>query len=342
MSEFRLIILSKKQIKQQNLKLAIQEQFPESSILQHPAFADRFYAKRNYRVFRLNKNDVVIGYCLVSEYLYHAEIQFGPLIASDENPGVFIDKICSFYKKRYYGQIKMCFPTGLTVDVYDSAIGYISENYKVLKHKVGNWSSLIIDLNEESENIQEKYSENLKRNIKKALQQGLHVKQLQNEEDIKKLGNVFDKLYQWREVRSQWNDSPVTFMNWFRSVELHEKIIWFGVFNDKDELLGGIIMVNQGKTLFYQIGASDPEKRNLPVLHLCFHQALLYAKKSNYSIFDFGGYDTDANENDQTYNINLFKKQFGGKLIPSHPNVLITLNKPVKILFDFLMSFRKH
>jgi hypothetical protein len=341
MNKFLLIILNEKQIKRHNLKLAIQEQFPESSILQHPAFADRFYAKRTYRIFRLYKNEVLMGFCLVSEYLFHAEIQFGPLIESYENMGSFIDKICSFYKKRFYGQIKICFPTGLTEDMYNSAIEYISESYEVTKYKVGNWSSLIIDLKEENEKIQERYSENLKRNIKKAIQKGLYVKQLQNEEDIKKLGVVFDKLYHWRKVHSQWNDSQATFMNWFRSVELHEKMIWFGVFNDKNELLGGIIMVNQGKTLFYQIGASDPEMRNLPVLHLCFHQALLYAKENNYSFFDFGGYDTDANENDQTYNINLFKKQFAGKRISSNPNVLITLHKPVKILFNFLMSFRK-
>jgi lipid II:glycine glycyltransferase (peptidoglycan interpeptide bridge formation enzyme) len=195
-------------------------------------------------------------------------------------------------------------------------------------------------LREDKEEIQAGYSENLRRNIKKDLQLGLYVKQIQNEEDIRKLGVVFDKLYQWRKVKSQWHDSPTAFPAWHNAVELSKKVVWFGVFDSQDKLLGGIMMVNQSDTLFYQLGASDPEKRNLPVLHLCFHKAIMYAKENDFSFFDFGGYDTEANENDQTNNINQFKKQYGGQLISSNPNILVTLNKPVKFLLNFLMNFR--
>jgi hypothetical protein len=314
--------------------------FPESSILQIPSFAVKFYAKRNCRVFRLFKNDIIVGVCLVSEYLFNAEIQFGPQVISETDTGVFIEKICGFYKKRFYGQIKISFPTNIQNETCEEVVTYVSQKFALIKELIGNWSSLVIKLNEENQVIQKGYSENLKRNIKKAVQHGLSVRKINHEKDISGLGIIFDKLYQWRKVKPQWKDSSTTFLSWFRSEELLDKTIWFGVYNTNDDLLGGIMMVAQKDTLFYQLGASDPEERSLPILHLCFHQAIIFANENNFSFFDFGGYDTDAQEDDQTYNINSFKKQFGGELVTSFPNVLIVLNKPVKILIDLLMNIR--
>jgi hypothetical protein len=315
--------------------------FPDSSVLQIPSFAVEFYANRNCRFFRLFKDEMLVGVCLVSEYLLNAEIQFGPQVISDTDIGIFVEKISYFYRKIFYGQIKINFPTSIYKVTFDEVVDHICEKFTITKEKKGNWSSLIIKLNEEIEKIQSGYSENLRRNIKKATQQGLLVRQITQEKDIIRLGNIFDKLYQKRNVKSQWKNSPATFLTWYQAVELQHKTIWFGVYNSNDKLLGGIMLVKQKNTVFYQLGATDPEERNLPVLHLCFHQALIFAKENHYSFFDFGGYDTDATEEDQTYNINSFKKQFGGELCTSFPNVLIVLNKPVKVMTDLLMSFRK-
>jgi hypothetical protein len=342
MSDLQLIILKEKQVKQGYPGFEFQAQFPESSVLQHPSFAVKFYPRRHFRVFLLKQSELLVGFCLVSEYLNQAEIQFAPHVVASENMVFFVEKICSFYRARWYGHINICFPSVSKVDIYERVIAHISKIHTVTKLEKGNWSSLILNLKEVKEKIHAGYSENLRRNIKKALQLGLYVNQIQKGEEIKRLGIIFDKLYQWRKVKSQWHDSPTTFLAWYNEAALSKKVIWLGVYDSHDDLLGGIMIVNQGDTLFYQLGASDPEKRNLPVLHLCFHQAILYAKENDFSFFDFGGYDTEANENDQTNNINQFKRQFGGLLISSNPNILITLNKPVKIIMNFLISFRKH
>jgi hypothetical protein len=318
-----------------------QKIFSQSSVLQIPAFAGSFYAKRKCRFFRLIKNEIVIGVCLVSEYLIHAEIQFGPQVINDSDIGFFIGEICSFYRRKIYMQIKICFPSDLRQNIFESAVDYLSENLTLTKENKGTWSSLIINLNTENKKIQAGYSKNLKRNIKKAIQLGIYVRELNNPKDIKNLGAVFDKLYKWRKVKSQWNDSPATFLLWFESEELKKKIIWFGVYNSNNEMLGGVMFVNQGDTIFYQIGASDPEQRNLPILHLCFHHVILYAKENHFSFFDFGGYDTDTNENDQIHNINNFKRQFGGELVSSFPNIIVTLNKKIKCLYNIYKKMRK-
>ena len=188
--------------------------------------------------------------------------------------------------------------------------------------------------------IQSGYSQNLQRNIKKAKQQGLYVKEINDEKDILRLGVIFDNLYQWRKVKSQWIDSPGTFLKWSLSPEIADKTIWFGIYNAANDLIGGMMLVKQGDSLFYQLGATDPEFRNLPILHLCFHEAILYAKEHNFLFFDFGGYDTDAKENDQTNNINLFKKQFGGEVVSNFPDIVVTLNPFINTVNNILMRLR--
>jgi len=77
-------------------------------------------------------------------------------------------------------------------------------------------------------------------------------------------------------------------------------------------VLGGAILVYQGISVRYFKGTSDPDKRGLPILHLVIYEAIRKAKEDNFKYFDFWGYNHFANENDQLFNINQFKKLFGG------------------------------
>jgi lipid II:glycine glycyltransferase (peptidoglycan interpeptide bridge formation enzyme) len=82
---------------------------------------------------------------------------------------------------------------------------------------------------------------------------------------------------------------------------------------DKDNVvLGGAILTYQGISVRYSVGASDPDRRDLPVLHIVLYDAILRAKKDNFKYFDFWGYNHFAEEKDQVYYINHFKKGFGG------------------------------
>jgi len=50
----------------------------------------------------------------------------------------------------------------------------------------------------------------------------------------------------------------------------------------------------------------------LPIMHLLMYEAIKNAHSEKFKYFDFWGYNHFAEENDQVYNINHFKKGFGG------------------------------
>jgi lipid II:glycine glycyltransferase (peptidoglycan interpeptide bridge formation enzyme) len=82
--------------------------------------------------------------------------------------------------------------------------------------------------------------------------------------------------------------------------------------DSSDVILGGAIFAYQGISVRYLLGASDPERRDLPVLHPVIYKAIEMAKNNNLRYFDFWGYNHFADESDQASSINHFKKGFGG------------------------------
>ena len=84
--------------------------FHESSILQNPLFAVKYYPLRSIRYFVLLENETPIGGCLVSEYLLNAEIQFGPISNNSDDSIILINYISNYYKKRFYGKINLRLP----------------------------------------------------------------------------------------------------------------------------------------------------------------------------------------------------------------------------------------
>jgi lipid II:glycine glycyltransferase (peptidoglycan interpeptide bridge formation enzyme) len=77
-------------------------------------------------------------------------------------------------------------------------------------------------------------------------------------------------------------------------------------------VLGGIVFVYQGITVRALKGASDDEKRNLPINHLVLYEAIKLSKMNGFKYFDLWGYNHFADENNHVYHINFFKKGFGG------------------------------
>jgi lipid II:glycine glycyltransferase (peptidoglycan interpeptide bridge formation enzyme) len=82
--------------------------------------------------------------------------------------------------------------------------------------------------------------------------------------------------------------------------------------DNSDTILGGAIFAYQGISVRYLLGASDPERRDLPVLHPVLYKAIEMTGHSKFKYFDFWGFNHFAVESDQAIHINHFKRGFGG------------------------------
>ena len=97
--------------------------------------------------------------------------------------------------------------------------------------------------------------------------------------------------------------------------------------------------------MVYKFGATDPESRSIPVLHIAFVEAIRIAKEKGLRFFDFGGYMPNAKHTDQVFSINYFKLGFSGILL-RYPNTMVfTLNRfksiSLKIIRYFYHLIRK-
>ena len=77
-----------------------------------------------------------------------------------------------------------------------------------------------------------------------------------------------------------------------------------------ENLVGGLIIIYQGNSARYYKGATDPERRDISILHLGLYEAMKYSKANGCTMFDLWGYNHFADENDQVYFINQFKNGF--------------------------------
>lgn len=106
-------------------------------------------------------------------------------------------------------------------------------------------------------------------------------------------------------------------------------------------VIGGIIVLFQNGTARYYKGAADPAVRNIPVLHLAIWEAIRISKARGQTLFDFWGYNHFVKEGEQIFNINRFKKGFGGQYL-FFPKRMYFVFKPLsRMIFDRVRSIYK-
>ena len=268
--------------------------------------------------FTLHENNELIGYCIIHERMKFAFISFGPISLKRSMIPIMIEMIFKYYKKLNFGQLVI--QPGWTLNHNSSILNEISKKKPFQIDKKNNWCTINIKLNNSDEEILSQFSTNHKRSIKKAVKFKLSTKRINSMEDVIKLSVVYKLMCDSRKIISPLPNPKKSFVNIFDFLQSNNKGFILGVYNQNDELLGGIIIIYQGNTAFYYFGASSPKFKKLPILHTAFFEAIKISKINGLSIFDFGGYSKKGEK--QMIGINRFKDGFKGDLI-EYPQILI-------------------
>ena len=111
--------------------------------------------------------------------------------------------------------------------------------------------------------------------------------------------------------------------------------------DDGDHILGGVMIIFQGKSVRYYKGASDINYRHLPVLHLAILESIRLSKEAGFDYFDLWGYNHYVDESDQIYFINRFKKGFGGEY-NFYPKKMYIIYRPIlSFIFQALKKMHR-
>ena len=274
-------------------------------------WTEMFY-KTRILYFYLKDESGIKSFCQINESFRSANIHFGPVCDDRELMVESLEQIIRFYKNLgyFYLGVQMYYKSGFDTDYIEYALNK-HHKIKYLFNSENTKSSFEINLADPEEKIWERLRDGHKKSIKKANKLGIRIETLQRTEDLMPFLNIYLKMCLARHI----NDSELSERNIheiYNFLEKNNKGNFLLIKDESGAVLGGAIMVFQGLSVRYLKGASDPDRKNIPLLHSLLYNAILMAKNKNFKYFDFWGYNHFVDESDQLYNINYFKKGFGG------------------------------
>lgn len=297
------------------------------SLLQNPEWVYLTQTQRKkYYIITYNDSDELVGFSIITVKFWHGIIWFGPICRDEDLLPEFILNTAQLAKTTNIALLSIV--DRFSDKSYCSINASVSTSFRFsVKQSVAPWATSIIDLTCSEKLLFSKFSSNHKRAVKKALDKGMLVRQIESETEILLFAQIYEKMYQRRNILPSSSDTKKMFLKLFVLLKQNQLGSFWGIFYE-NLLLGGVIVGYHGKTAFYHFGASDKLSNNFPVMHMLFYEVMLWLKRNNFSQFDLGGYDI-INKDKQLANINRFKDGFGGEIIhyPQPINIILIKSK---------------
>jgi hypothetical protein len=303
------------------------------AVEQHPKWPSSVNPEKRFCYFLGSVDGKLVLSAIVEEstrlFISKAILSFGPLFTSPDYLVEGLDRIRTYYLKKGFGwlSVQLGIPTGADADYIEYKV-YRKNKFKNYFDRE-NWSSIFIDLTQDQEIIRKNLSQNHTRSIKKANKSGLTVSELLTDDDLAAFLEVYSRMQKKRGLNERVSGSP-TFLTAVNKLIKEDNLGRILLVKDTDgKVLGGIILVFQQKTVRYLKGASDPDARELPILHIAMWEAMIRCAREGFEIFDFWGYNHFVDEDDQIFFVNRFKKGFGGSFI-FYPKKMYFFFKPAQ------------
>jgi hypothetical protein len=306
--------------------LSLYESFDNPYIYQFPGWQDIIYPDKKKCYFLCYESDELVSYAIITEKYWKATLSFGPVAKNTDYLAESICQITDYYKSLKFGLliVQLSIPASQETEYIENSL-HEKINFNQT-FNTQNWSSLILPLDNDIENIFKNFTKGHKSDIKKA-EKMLVVKKVETTTDIDAFSLLYDKMYQRKKIPKIFKKTACVMVSIHDFFKIHNNGFILGVYSKEDDkLLGGIVIVRQGKTILYLYGAKDFEENKTAVLHLALFEAIKIAKFNGCRYFDFGGYNHFASENNQIFYINRFKKGFGGQYIFYPKLMLVKLN----------------
>ena len=266
--------------------------------------------KQKIMYFYLEHENSILSFCQINEKLRFATIWFGPVC---DDRDVMLRSLCEIiehYKKRrfWYLGIQLYLKSGYDSEYIEYALNKLYRIRYIFNNE-NTKATLEIDLGISISDIYRNMRKGHKSDIKKALRSGIRIEEAQTADDVQAFADIYHKMQKARKIHGHTTMEITGIYNYVCNNDLGTLLL---AKDKNDSVVGGAIIVKQGISARYLISASDPEKRDLPMTHLIIYRAIEIAKEERMRYFDFWGYNHFADKDDQIYNVNLFKKGFGG------------------------------
>lgn len=304
-----------------------------SAFLQNPEY-EKVIGKNALHVLMYNDDSsLMAGYALIeAKKKLLVTISFGP-VCIDESLFSFFAISCIKALKDYGFKIIRFQPPLIQLNNWEKTKGGLQKKFVTFSLSSElNWSTLILDISPEKDILIKSFSENHRRSIKKAKNENLMIEEVSDIKNLDGFAEGLCKMYASRKIQHDLKIEKERLKNLFEFV-VEKKNGFILEIRKQTQLLGGIVLIRHNKSIFYLLGFSNPDFKNIPVNHLLFLESFDKAKELGCTYFDFGGYGRFGQADTQVLNINRFKDGFKGKRIDYPDTILIAKNSLYKFIY---------
>ena len=182
------------------------------------------------------------------------------------------------------------------------------------------------------ENILSSMSESRRRQIKKAIKNGVEIVEASSIKEVKAFYDILFDLYR-NKIKT-----PLFAWTFFKDFYIQSRGKYFLV-KYQDTIIGGIMCpILQGKAIYewFVCGLDDVYKNQYPSV-MATYAAIEYANKHNIPLFDFMG----AGKPNEAYGVRDFKARFGGEQV-EHGRFLCVCKKLLYAIGKFVVKLLKN
>jgi hypothetical protein len=310
------------------------------SIEQYLGWTQVFYKPKTC-YFYLYDESGIRSFCQIEEKFKSAHIFLGPVCCDKEIMVTSLNEIIHYYKNRnyYYLGVQMYYKSGFDTELIEYTLNN-KYSIKYIFDSENTQTSIEIDLEKSDDEIWNLYKSEHRGCIRKALKAGLTVDIVKNPSELDCFIKICVKMCKTRNIPEDCLPPNIVY-DIFNYLNFNKKGQILFV-KDKDGImLGGIITIYQGNSVRLYKGASDPDRRDLPISHLLINEIVQRAKKANFKYLDLWGYNHFVDKNHQVYNINKFKRGFGGYCTFFAKKMNISLIPGGYYIYIFLLGIKK-
>ena len=306
---------------------------PFSAFTQNPEFSQVLGSTALHVVLHDEESSSLIGYSLVTtKNKLIATISSGPICA-DENLFPILVTHCISALHRYGIKIVRIQPPFIQSSTWQATLQNLQK--KLISFTLPaelNWSTLLLDISPSEEILIKSFSENHRRSIKKAKNENLIIEEVNDIKNMDGFAEGICKMYAARKIPYNLENEKERLNNLFEFV-IKKKNGFILEVRKQTQLLGGVVLIRHNKKIFYLLGFSDPDYKNIPINHLLFLESFEKSKTLGCTYFDFGGYGRSGQADTQVMNINRFKDGFKGKRVDYPDTILIPKNSFYKFIY---------
>jgi hypothetical protein len=269
-----------------------------------------------------------------------ARVLYGPVFTEPDDGADFIIGLVDHYRRRGFHRLEVQLnePAGWRGE----SIAYrVARECRFTSDVKKTRTVAVIPLSGDARDGSEsRLSKGHKWSVKKARRLGLHSAPM-TASDVPRFADLYVKMFRSRRLPIEVGPTHATLAGMFAFLDALHCGLALKVCGADGSMLGGLYVIREEDRALYYLAATDPDLRQVPIIHVGILDAITWASQAGCTLFDLGGYYMLADPEGQEGKLNLFKDGFRSQPLFFTRAMRFALSPVGGLPFDLAMNARR-